>query len=158
MYCPRYSEYHVLYPDSLRLQKALTSFYATVVRFCTRAIQVIERTGKVINTGNILRMPLTSHDVGFAQLVKSFWKPFDNEFGEFEAELRRQNEDVKEEIQLASEQAESQARHLQLIEREAEKKHRIYAALFRDRVDKTSEEARAWRLQVDERESRKLSC
>jgi hypothetical protein len=53
-------------------------------------------------------------------------KPFDSEFGDIAADLQKQNEDVKEEIQLASEQAENQVRHLQLIEWEAAKRHRIY--------------------------------
>lgn len=44
--CPRFSEYRFLYPDSLRLQSALCTFYATIVRFCTKAVHAIGRTGK----------------------------------------------------------------------------------------------------------------
>ena len=44
--CPRFVEYRFLYPDSIRLQRALCSFYATVVRFCAKAVEVIGRTGK----------------------------------------------------------------------------------------------------------------
>ena len=44
--CPRFSEYQFLHPDSVRLQRVLCSFYATIVHFCTKALQAIGRTGK----------------------------------------------------------------------------------------------------------------
>jgi hypothetical protein len=43
--CPRFSEYQGLFSHCVRLQKALEAFYATVVRFCGRALQVMERSG-----------------------------------------------------------------------------------------------------------------
>ena len=43
--CPRYSEYQLLFGDSTRLQRALRAFYATIIKFCTRAIQIIESPG-----------------------------------------------------------------------------------------------------------------
>ena len=47
-YCPRFSEYQYLYSDSERLQRALCVYYATVVQFCTKAVEVISRSGKAI--------------------------------------------------------------------------------------------------------------
>lgn len=44
-YCPRYAEYQFLFADAPGLQKALCEFYATVIRFCTRSIQIVQRTG-----------------------------------------------------------------------------------------------------------------
>jgi hypothetical protein len=43
--CPRYAEYQSLFSQSTGLQKALDAFFGTVVRFCGRAIQVMERSG-----------------------------------------------------------------------------------------------------------------
>ena len=93
--------------------------------------------------------------LGLAQFAKSMWKPFESEFGVLLGELQRQNEDVKEELLLASEQAADQERRLEAIEREAANKYRKQGMLFRDKVDKTNGETRAWRLQVDERRSSK---
>lgn len=44
--CPRFAEYQFLHPESIRLQKALCSFYATVINFCTEAVKVMSRTGR----------------------------------------------------------------------------------------------------------------
>jgi hypothetical protein len=49
--CPRYSEYQLLFGDSVRLQKALCAFYATVIKFCTRTIQIIETPGMYFVSG-----------------------------------------------------------------------------------------------------------
>lgn len=47
VYCPRYSEYRLLFGDSTRLQKALCDFYASIISFCTKAIQAIEKPGNI---------------------------------------------------------------------------------------------------------------
>ncbi|PSN61265.1 hypothetical protein BS50DRAFT_157349 [Corynespora cassiicola Philippines] len=41
-YCPRLSEYEKLFPLSIRLQTALSNFYAIVVNFCSKALQTIQ--------------------------------------------------------------------------------------------------------------------
>lgn len=41
--CPRLSEYQFIYADSVRLQNALCSFYATLVTFCTKAMVAMKR-------------------------------------------------------------------------------------------------------------------
>ena len=51
--CPRFSEYRLLFEDSARLQKALCTFYATVIKFCTRAIQIIEAPGTYFISGSV---------------------------------------------------------------------------------------------------------
>jgi len=43
--CPRFQEYQELFGDSVRLRKALCSLYATVIRFCTNALEALERPG-----------------------------------------------------------------------------------------------------------------
>jgi hypothetical protein len=48
--CPRYSEYQFLFADSVRLQKALCTFFATIVNFCTKAIQALNKPGTAPST------------------------------------------------------------------------------------------------------------
>ncbi|KAI9765660.1 MAG: hypothetical protein M1840_007217 [Geoglossum simile] len=126
--CPRYMEYQALYTDSERLQAALCNYYATIVRLCQKAIEVGQRQG-------------------LQQLTVVLWRPFETEFGSFEAELRRQSEEVKDEISLASKQAADRERLLQIAERKKSSRYRIQGNLHRIEEHK-------WRLQVDQRESR----
>lgn len=90
---------------------------------------------------------------GIVQYAKSLWTTFETEFGDIERELKRRNENVTEETRLASEQAASQARHLQAIDQQAASEYRKDGRLFRKRVDQSRNETRAWRKQVDQRES-----
>ncbi|KAH8592594.1 hypothetical protein B0O99DRAFT_743497 [Bisporella sp. PMI_857] len=126
-YCPRYSEYQLLFGDSARLQKALCSFYAAIVNFCTKAIQAIKTPGPT--------------------LAKALWRPFEKEFEAFEDKLRKQNEDVRKEIKLAGEQAAAR-------EREAAAKERSYGSLFRAEVKQISREAQERRLRKDQQRAK----
>lgn len=129
-YCPRYSEYQLLFGDSTRLQKALCAFYATIVNFCTKAIQIIETPEPT--------------------LAKALWRPFEKEFGTFEDELRKQNEYVKADIKLAGEQAAARERQAAAREREAAARHRSSVSLFRKeakQVSKVKQERKLWRDQ-----------
>ncbi len=42
-HCPRYAEYEVLYPNSVRLQTALCNFHASLIRCCKHAVEVAKR-------------------------------------------------------------------------------------------------------------------
>ena len=44
-HCPRYSEYQILYADSVGLRVAVRNFYATVINCCTHAVQLISNSG-----------------------------------------------------------------------------------------------------------------
>lgn len=46
--CPRYAEYQFLFSNAPGLQNALCVFYATVVRFCAKSIQIVQRPGEII--------------------------------------------------------------------------------------------------------------
>ncbi|KAH0556171.1 hypothetical protein GP486_005897 [Trichoglossum hirsutum] len=131
---PRYSEYQALYPCSARLQAALCTFYATVIQFCTKALEAIQRKG-------------------IAQAATAIWRPFEAEFGDFRNELQRQDKNVQDEISLAFQQAHSQEQLLQVMEREAASRYRYSGYLFRRRATQDSDEARNWRLQISERKS-----
>lgn len=43
--CPRFTQYQFLFTDSVRLQNALCAFYATIVNFCTKAVQALNNPG-----------------------------------------------------------------------------------------------------------------
>jgi hypothetical protein len=49
-YCPRFNEYEKLFPQSSRLQHALSDFYAIVVRFCSKAFGAIQEKGQLFQT------------------------------------------------------------------------------------------------------------
>ncbi len=76
-------------------------------------------------------------------LAKALWRPFEKEFGAFEDKLRKLNEDVREEIRLAGEQAAAR-------EREAAAKHRESGSIFQNKFTRTSKEARERRLLRDQ--------
>jgi hypothetical protein len=86
---------------------------------------------------------------GIRQAAIAVWSPFEKEFGLFNSELQDRNEDVNEEIRLASAQAAFQDQQLQVVDREQ-------GALFRHKIGKRSKEAHEWRLQADERHSSKI--
>ena len=97
--CPRLSEYHILYRDSPRLQKALSQFYATVIRFCQHTIRITQRKG-------------------FEHAAKAFLKPYELEFGPLESQLQRENKEVEAEISLAAKQAAEHERRRQASHRD----------------------------------------
>jgi len=90
---------------------------------------------------------------GFVQVTTALWRPFEAEFGNFQNELQRQNDHIRREIDLASQQAARQERQLQEIEREAAFRYRLSGNLFHRRAKLDSDEARNWRLQASERQS-----
>ena len=42
-HCPRFAEYQVLYPNSVRLQAALCNFHASLIRCCKHAVEAAQR-------------------------------------------------------------------------------------------------------------------
>ncbi len=76
-------------------------------------------------------------------LAKAVFRPFEKEFGEFETQLRLQNEEIKEEIFLAAEQAAAK-------EREDAGKYRTSGLLFRSEVKQLCREARDRTLRKDQ--------
>lgn len=74
-FCPRYSEYQFLHPDSPRLQRALSSYYAIVVRFCTKAVQVIARTS--MSFSHLLQSRAATSATRLHELRARISPPFD---------------------------------------------------------------------------------
>ncbi len=61
--CPRYAEYAALFGQSVDLQIALESFYATVVRFCSKAIAVMERSRKCFILGELRKWRMAYYEM-----------------------------------------------------------------------------------------------
>ncbi|KAI9658885.1 MAG: hypothetical protein M1821_001845, partial [Bathelium mastoideum] len=97
IYCPRLLEYEKLFPTSIRVQEALSDFYAIVVVFCSKALKVVQNKG-------------------IRKFTKAAWKSFKLEFGEIEECLSAAKDEIKEELQLASEQARHDLNRLLITE------------------------------------------
>jgi hypothetical protein len=78
----------------------------------------------------------------------ALWRPFETEFGYLQAELQRQNEEVKEEVSLASKQAAEWERQLQVAERVKSSWYRKQGGFHHLRQHK-------WWLDVEQRKSSK---
>ncbi|KAF2190029.1 hypothetical protein K469DRAFT_22338 [Zopfia rhizophila CBS 207.26] len=134
-YCPRLSEYEKLFPASPRLQQALSDFYAVVVVFCSKALMVVQ-------------------EKGVKRFSKSVWKSFKVEFNEIEESLSAAKDEVRGELQLASEQAAHGFRHLLTTEIEENRKLRPQQVAemqenkyFRSQQTLAQQRTEAWQIQ-----------
>src|SRR5436853_6296053 len=106
--CPRFAEYHNLYPHSARLQASLCDFHASIIRCCKQALEVIQRPCKSNHHNRHLMYSasLLMENTGPSQVFNALWRSFQTEFQPFEAEVKRCSEDVEKEISLAKAQAD----------------------------------------------------
>lgn len=143
-YCPRYSEYQLLFADSRRLREALGDFYASVVNFCTKALSHINQPGmSSLALASNYGPDLTFANVG-SSLVQALWKPFEKEFKDFGDELRERRKAVAAEIQLASEVAAAK-------ERDSALEYRKSGSVFRSEFKRAEKQLQEWRLWREER-------
>ena len=84
---PRYQDFGLLYPESARLQSALCEYFVVIVRLCKQAVV-------------FLKKPF------WFQLSSSIVKPFESEFGSFYQDLENFASAIREEVSLASNQAQ----------------------------------------------------
>ncbi|KAK3898976.1 hypothetical protein C8A05DRAFT_46840 [Staphylotrichum tortipilum] len=114
-HCPRFAEYQVLYPSSVRLQAALCNFHASLIRCCKHAVEAAQRPWKT-------------------QFLNALWQSFEQEFKSDIGMIQRCGDEVREEISLAKARAEFQDQELQKKEREAASGHR---RTLRDMLSRT---------------------
>ena len=95
-YCPRLSAYTELFKESIRLQTSLSDFYVVVVKFCTKALEVIQEKGVKNITEQIQGQRLSILTVGMKRFVKSLWKDFNSDFGQLEENISAAKEEVDE--------------------------------------------------------------
>ncbi|KAH7024882.1 ankyrin repeat-containing domain protein [Microdochium trichocladiopsis] len=98
-FCPVASEYRSLYPDSTRLQKTLSNFYAAVIRCCRHLVQVMQRRG-------------------YMQVARKLATSFDQEFRPDLDDIRSHRKSVTEEVALAKAQVDLHHHQLQATERQ----------------------------------------
>ena len=92
--CPRNLDFGLLYPESTRLQSALCEYFVVIVRLCKQAVL-------------FLKKPFWS------QLSSSILKPFESEFGRYQRDLDMLANTIREEVLLASSQAQqNEAKHM----------------------------------------------
>lgn len=84
---PRYQDFGLLYPESKRLQNALCDYFVVIVHLCKQAVL-------------FLKKPFWS------QLSFSILKPFESEFGSLQLNLESLANAIREEVLLASNQAQ----------------------------------------------------
>ncbi|KAK7946207.1 uncharacterized protein PG986_010528 [Apiospora aurea] len=133
--CPLFADYKSLYPASVRLQKALVDFHASIIRCCRHVMQVLQR-------------PLHQH------ILKSLLSSFEQEFKPDVDEVQWYSDSVEQEIHFAKAQADRQDQQLQAMEREEALKGRTLVDRFTGRVEAKLMRMHDMQLQKDERESR----
>ena len=114
--CPRYQDFGLLYPKSKRLQSALCEYFVVIVRLCKHAVVFLQK-------------PFWS------QLSSSILKPFESEFDRFHQELANLASTIREEVSLASNQAQQN-------EATEMSRFRAFAKKFSDVLTQDLEEAR----------------
>ncbi|KAK8070548.1 hypothetical protein PG997_010751 [Apiospora hydei] len=132
--CPLFADYQSLYPGSVRLQKALVDFHASIIRCCRHVMQVLQR-------------PLHQH------ILKSLWSSFEQEFKPDIDEVQRYSDSVEQEIHFAKAQADQQDQQLQVMERQEALKSRSLIDRFTGRADEKLRRMHEMQLQRDQRES-----
>ena len=84
---PRYQDFGLLYPESKRLQSALCDYFVVIVQLCKQAVL-------------FLKKPFWS------QLSFPILKPFESEFRSLQLDLEKLANAIREEVFLASNQAQ----------------------------------------------------
>jgi hypothetical protein len=125
-YCPRLSEYKRLFQTSTRLQEAISAFYAIVVKFCSKALGVVQEKGKSHNLFSTSYKDSKAFTfIGVKRYSKSAWKSFKVDFKDIEEGISEAKDEVTEELRLASEQEAHNFRRLLTREIEENKKLRM---------------------------------
>ncbi|KAK7917534.1 Ankyrin repeat protein [Apiospora marii] len=133
--CPLFADYQALYPDSIRLQKALIEFHASIIRCCKHVVQTVQRP--------------------VHQQLLTFLVPFDQEFKPDIENLQRHSESVEREISYAKAQADRQDQQLQVLERQEASKSRTLMNHFTGRADDRLRRIYEMELQKSKRTTRK---
>ena len=114
--CPRYQDFGLLYPESTRLQSALCEYFAVIVDLCKQAVLFLNKRFR-------------------SQLLSSILNPFELEFGGLYRDLENLASGIRDELSLASKQA-------QQIEAAEMSKFRALGKNFADTSARDLEKAR----------------
>jgi hypothetical protein len=102
--CPRLDKYKTLFNQYDRVRDSISTFYATIVAFCQKAIVVMQRSGQCFFFSlrfDSKNLSFQCH-TGIKHFRTAIWKPFKQEFQQIKTEIETQREEVDEEIKLAA--------------------------------------------------------
>ena len=159
--CPRIRELGSLYP-SIGLRKALCDYYAAIIRLCKHVTQSLRKPGKYICYVSaylpilLLRSPRIDIFLVYIQLSKALLVSFRAEFRPYEEEITQLSQGVRDEASLASKQAQKQENELQAKERSDARRHREIVFKFKNDYDKSNEEGKNRRLEINRRKLEKM--
>ena len=101
---PRFRSYERLYSSHAGLLQALSVVYVDILKFCFEAKGVF-RQAKHFSV------------INFKIVIKLFWKPFSQQFGQVVADFRQHRKNVEKEAGLAHMIESAGAREVELMER-----------------------------------------
>ncbi|KAH7131338.1 hypothetical protein EDB81DRAFT_845847 [Dactylonectria macrodidyma] len=131
--CPRFAEYQILYPNSIRRQNSLSNFHRSIVYCCKHVIEASQRPSQM-------------------KLLKSFWESFEQEFKPDMDNIRRCSTDVNADLKLAKAQADHRYQQLQSKERKRQSSTR---QMLSKCVSRTDDQFDALALERDEQRARR---
>ncbi|KAF4944301.1 hypothetical protein FGADI_12785 [Fusarium gaditjirri] len=118
--CPRFEQYHALFPASERLQEALCAFNACIIQCCRRVIAMPKSSSGWTSPLNPLN--------------PSFWQSFQQVFESDLQKLRDHSKNVNKEIRLAADQSQHRNNELQRLENEQADRSRRSLSRFISRT------------------------
>ncbi|EHK48434.1 hypothetical protein TRIATDRAFT_236441, partial [Trichoderma atroviride IMI 206040] len=127
-YCPCWTEYHTLYSSSSQLQKTLCNFYASLVRCCKRAMEIVPRKGSNF-------------------YLNSVWQSFEPELVRDINDIKRHNKDIEEALFLAQAQVDLQNQQFQNTEQRESSKGAKLKSLF-IRQNSQFSEMKTWQAEM----------
>lgn len=101
---PRFRSYERLYSSHIGLLQALSIVYVDILKFCSEAKGVF-RQAKHFSV------------INFKIVIKLFWKPFSQQFGQVIADFHQHRKNVEKEAGLAHMIESAGAREVELMER-----------------------------------------
>ena len=104
----------------------------------------------------LLRRPRLDIFLVYVQLSKALLVSFRAEFRLYEEEITRLSQEVRDEASLASKQAQKEENELQARERSDARRYREIVFRFRDDYQKSTEEGKNRRLEINRRKLEKM--
>lgn len=135
--CPTLQKFGLLYPTSIDLQAALCEYYAIVVRFCAKVIEVSQRS-------NML------------QTLSSVFQPFETEFRPFRDRFDEAATTIQLQITLASNQAAREDARQAEIERTKNASLRQSVLGFQKKSREEQAQAKEWRIAAVQRRASQM--
>lgn len=149
---PRFSEYQLLFPSSIRLQAAICEFHASIIRCCKQVILMLQRSCQsslFMTIYDIINCGTDEPILGTSQLVNSLSKSFHSELEDQIRLIKDRAREVSFEAELAKAQSDYQEQKYQAQERISASSHRLTLTSFISKSNTEITEAQLWRETLD---------